>query len=723
VSATRTRRSRFVAAAAAGVVIGAIASSARGFDYRFDVTTFYESPEFSLNHLRQAHFDRLNWSSPNGHQLMMGTDAHRSELTTAGNVLGVYHNSLTQVYTDSAHDPVVAANMFRSYAVTNHGNTGAVPQWISLNEISSSLWQNSPEYREWLKATVARLHDTYGHEVIVFSPFSNPLNPDRAPDWQAIAAKAYIGVENFLSGEEVRNAGYSLSWAQDQYKVSLDSYTSKGVDPSRLMLLEYFAHTVAGTGYGRAGVPIDEWVRTINLRSDAIRNVGFAGFIGYAWSKNNMLVSDAEMYQAIEAYRSHIVVESEGAQWNKDANGAWITGANWTSPFAPVPPGGVGDVANFVKPLTAGRTVSIDGPITIGRMTFRSASSYTLASGIAGGGTLTLANNGQPGSITVSQGSHFIAAPLVLSDAVNLKIAATGLSIAGPLDNSAGKTITKSGAGQLNISGAQTHGPGAMFIADGGVTSFNSNGGANLAVNARATVNFNATQRLGALTIASGVKVTLSPGGAKTLSLAALTNSGTLDLGDNDLIIRGGGAAIAGTWNGSAYTGVTGQVQSAYNAGAWNGPGIATTRNEAKTGLTTLAVALAGNVLSISGSQTTIWNGQTVGASDVLVMYTYGGDANLDGFISGDDYSAIDFHVGTSAAAYYNGDFNYDGIISGDDYSTIDFNFAAQGAPLDSSGSATATGVTSVPEPTTAIALLSAGFASLISRRRQNRRC
>ncbi|MEA2734647.1 MAG: hypothetical protein QOE14_1098, partial [Humisphaera sp.] len=71
-----------------------------------------------------------------------------------------------------------------------------------------------------------------------------------------------------------------------------------------------------------------------------------------------------------------------------------------------------------------------------------------------------------------------------------------------------------------------------------------------------------------------------------------------------------------------------------------------------------------------------------VTATTIIVKYTYAGDANLDGIISGDDYSTIDFYVGTSADGYSNGDFNYDGIVSGDDYSTIDFNYAAQGAPL-----------------------------------------
>ena len=85
----------------------------------------------------------------------------------------------------------------------------------------------------------------------------------------------------------------------------------------------------------------------------------------------------------------------------------------------------------------------------------------------------------------------------------------------------------------------------------------------------------------------------------------------------------------------------------------------------------------------MSPGGTALWNGQIVTAGDVLVKYTYAGDANLDGAITGDDYSVIDFNIAVpGSSAWYNGDFNYDGIISGDDYSVIDFNIVAQGAPL-----------------------------------------
>jgi hypothetical protein len=106
-------------------------------------------------------------------------------------------------------------------------------------------------------------------------------------------------------------------------------------------------------------------------------------------------------------------------------------------------------------------------------------------------------------------------------------------------------------------------------------------------------------------------------------------------------------------------------------------------------------------------------------------MYTYAGDANMDGLISGDDYSAIDFNVAVpDSSGWYNGDFNYDGIISGDDYSAIDFNILAQGAPFPTGGPAFGNGadlggVAAVPEPRSlAAALLTVAALPARSRRR-----
>src|SRR5207244_7445563 len=81
-------------------------------------------------------------------------------------------------------------------------------------------------------------------------------------------------------------------------------------------------------------------------------------------------------------------------------------------------------------------------------------------------------------------------------------------------------------------------------------------------------------------------------------------------------------------------------------------------------------------------TDTAVWAGQTVTGTDTLVMYTYGGDANLDGKINVDDYGKIDFNVGLGNAGWVNGDFNYDGVINVDDYGIIDFNVGIQGTPF-----------------------------------------
>jgi hypothetical protein len=107
-------------------------------------------------------------------------------------------------------------------------------------------------------------------------------------------------------------------------------------------------------------------------------------------------------------------------------------------------------------------------------------------------------------------------------------------------------------------------------------------------------------------------------------------------------------------------------------------------------------------------------------------MFTYGGDANLDGKINIDDYGLIDSHVGQSGSAFgwHNGDFNYDGKINIDDYGIIDANIGAQGPPISTSGQSLAlmdgaSGISMVPEPGAIASVL--GFLSLgmASRRRR----
>ena len=147
-----------------------------------------------------------------------------------------------------------------------------------------------------------------------------------------------------------------------------------------------------------------------------------------------------------------------------------------------------------------------------------------------------------------------------------------------------------------------------------------------------------------------------------------------------------------GSWNGSAYTGIAGLIDAGRANGTWTGTGGIVTTSAAPADLTTLGIATAGSV------QASAFAGLSLAANDVLVRYTWGGDANLDGRIDIDDYGQIDFNVAIpGASGWSGGDFNYDGKINIDDYGIIDFNVGAQTGSFPAGGVPEA--AVRVPEP------------------------
>jgi len=70
-------------------------------------------------------------------------------------------------------------------------------------------------------------------------------------------------------------------------------------------------------------------------------------------------------------------------------------------------------------------------------------------------------------------------------------------------------------------------------------------------------------------------------------------------------------------------------------------------------------------------------------SSTVKVAYTFTGDANLDGFINGDDFFQLDAHVGQGGAGigYFEGDLDYSGLVDADDYFLINANYNKAPAP------------------------------------------
>jgi hypothetical protein len=159
--------------------------------------------------------------------------------------------------------------------------------------------------------------------------------------------------------------------------------------------------------------------------------------------------------------------------------------------------------------------------------------------------------------------------------------------------------------------------------------------------------------------------VTLQSG--QRLASIASAAPGTIDLAQNWLITD----SPTGSWTGSAYTDVTGLIATGRLVSS-----------AATTPLHAVGVASASTLLNIAPASSGTWNGRTVLGSQTLAMYTYTGDATLDGKINIDDYTRIDAGVAAGLTGWINGDFNYDGKINIDDYVIIDTNIANQGPPI-----------------------------------------
>jgi hypothetical protein len=280
-----------------------LASSACAYDQRFDVATYNCTPEGSEKHFCLPQLNHLNFVTTNGHLIGMGSDTYRSTINTNGNFLTAYFNDLTSLY--GVYNGTEAAAFVEDYINTYYTTTGVKTTWVVINEISTSLWPSSQAYRDWVRTMMYQLKTTYGHKVILFSPFATLSGNDT--DWSALAGNVYIAAENYLSGAEINSHGNSVSWCQAQYQTTMDSYPAHGVPRTKLFLAETYAHTVAGTNWGRAGVSYAGWDNAIKARATAMHNIGFAGVIGYGWGYDGMGVSEAEMIHFEDTYASKVL--------------------------------------------------------------------------------------------------------------------------------------------------------------------------------------------------------------------------------------------------------------------------------------------------------------------------------------------------------------------------------------------------------------------------------
>jgi hypothetical protein len=225
------------------------------------------------------------------------------------------------------------------------------------------------------------------------------------------------------------------------------------------------------------------------------------------------------------------------------------------------------------------------------------------------------------------------------------------------------------------------------------------------------TLTFAASQNLGGLlAVSGGAFANVTPGGGKVLVAPAVsveTSTGSrLDLANNNSIVD-----YAST---SPIAQVTSLVASAYNGGAWTGPGITSTT---AAGVTThgLGIGEAG-ALGITN-----FAGQFVDGTAVLLRYTRYGDADLNGLVNLADFNRLAANFGGTGKFWHEGDFTYDGVVNLQDFNRLAATFGQSAGPdgvVDPHDWANL--AAAVPEP--AGAVVAALLAALPLTRRRHRR-
>jgi hypothetical protein len=447
---------------------------------------------------------------------------------------------------------------------------------------------------------------------------------------------------------------------------------------------EQFVELTPGTY--RITIPLI--ARTNNADPEFATDVPFSQCFGPDDSRQLTTPTSFQFYvnkfndQPLTLYYDNVQVVPVGrlSHWNNFESSDWSNAANWLGGV----PSGAGVNATFGSAIARATTVNVDSPRTLGQIDFNNGSGYTLS----GTSAITIdTTGGADGAINQFNGAHAIQAPLILNKNTTFRVAPPTSTLLVSNLTATGRAVTKTGAGTLAVNRVR---------------------GSGLTISA-------GTVRIIA---ASDPHVPGADASVSNVGSVSIAPTARLDLTNTKLITN----TAPGSASGGVYNGLQGEAQRAYDFNAWDQPGLMTSQADALAGLTTIGIATGAQMRGLGPTDTDLFGGQTITGASTIAMYTYAGDANLDGVIDGGDYGTIDNFVQVPGAdGYANGDFNYDGVIDGGDYGVIDNNIQAQGPGFATSGSAVSAGlVVAVPEPVglSIVALVSAALRAQRRRRR-----
>jgi hypothetical protein len=392
-----------------------------------------------------------------------------------------------------------------------------------------------------------------------------------------------------------------------------------------------------------------------------------------------------------------IVLSAQNADhdvtWNVVTFGAVATN-NGTITIDPGPGGGGGRTITNILSNTATGVLNINTNATLGRL--NNSGTVHVAPGKAlSFSALSISLSNSAGIIDVAPGGALNVGGMQLSGG--------DILLAGDPANPASLLMS----GMMTYTGAATPaqiltGPGTLRgrMVLSGAAAFNiADGAAPIDTLITADITGGPLIKQGAGTLGverlNGIPADISAGTVRVTSsnaaayLSALTvaSAAALDLRDNDLVV-----------DSASFSTIRQLVIDGFGTTA----GITSSTSDGSQILALFDNALVGQ------SQ---WQGQPIAPSAIVGKYTYFGDMNIDGQVTGDDYTVIDAHLNTTPAVglgWLNGDANVDGVVTGDDYTVIDANLGlGAGNPLTPSA---------IPEPAAGLMLL--GSAAWLRMRR-----
>jgi hypothetical protein len=267
------------------------------------------------------------------------------------------------------------------------------------------------------------------------------------------------------------------------------------------------------------------------------------------------------------------------------------------------------------------------------------------------------------------------------------------------------RTIIKTGTGTVTIGGG---GSGDIndrtktvtYNNQNGTTNFNTDTGvaatqvghtrvANWSVSATlgtgassSIVEFNTTQNLAAVSAAgTGAVVKIAQNGSRVLVVdsVAVSNGGKLDMYDNDLILKATSATEVALYNA-----LYGLVDSAFGSGNWAGSGVTSTTAAGLPGSYSLGLARNSQFPNAGVSSYTTFSGQLVGTYDILLKFTWRGDADLNGLVNNNDVSILGafYAPGYTGKHWWQGDNDFDGDVDNNDVTYQNANYNPNGTQL-----------------------------------------